>query len=308
LQEEHEVKTIEIKNNSTAILKNLINLWLGVIWCDMTFSWFGKLHAFFAVLFSKILGKKSVVVAGGDDVVCEPEIKYGMFCFWWKKWCPFFVFKFADVVLTVSDSNTAETINNAGISQKKIKRIYHGFDENVFKRKEGIKKENIVITVGSINQECIKRKGLELFVKAAKELQDVKFYLIGECQDNAVEYLRSISSSNLLVAGKVSDKDLLEYMSRAKVYVQVSFHEGFGCSLAEAMLCECIPVVSRNAAIPEVVGEVGVYVDTLTPEEVAEKIKYALNLSDGFGNMARDRIIENFFLKKRKKEILEAIK
>ena len=40
----------------------------GVIWCNLTFSWFGKLNAFFAVLFSKMLGKKAVVVAGGDDV------------------------------------------------------------------------------------------------------------------------------------------------------------------------------------------------------------------------------------------------
>lgn len=30
----------------------------GAKWADVTFSWFGKLHAFFAVLFSKLLGGK----------------------------------------------------------------------------------------------------------------------------------------------------------------------------------------------------------------------------------------------------------
>ena len=40
----------------------------GVLWADLAYSWFGTFHAFFTVLFSKILQKKSIVVAGGDDI------------------------------------------------------------------------------------------------------------------------------------------------------------------------------------------------------------------------------------------------
>lgn len=82
LQETHEVRCIELKGSFVDIAGNIIHLWAGVVWCDLTFSWFGKLHAFFAVLFSKMLRKKSIVIAGGDDVARVPEIKYGMFCFW----------------------------------------------------------------------------------------------------------------------------------------------------------------------------------------------------------------------------------
>ena len=96
--------------------------------------------------------------------------------------------------------------------------------------------------------------------------------------------------------------------SRAKVYVQVSIHESFGCSVAEAMLCECIPVVSRRAALPEVVGDCGYYVNDLNPESVAEKIKEALLVSDGLGKRASERIKTVFPLKKRKVELLKAIK
>jgi glycosyltransferase involved in cell wall biosynthesis len=302
LKSAHTVKEICFQG-----INNIPSLWNGIQWCDISFSWFGKLHAFFAVLFSKILHKKSVVIAGGDDVVYAPEINYGMFSFWWKRWCPLFVFRYADAVLTVSDYNTKESIGNARVSRNKIKRIYHGFDQNEFKKNENVKKEKIVITVGSISWEYLKRKGVELFVRSALELKEVPFYLIGNWEDNSVKYLKDIASSNMYLLGRVSDEKLKIYLSKAKVYVQVSRHEGFGCSLAEAMLCECIPVVSRCGAIPEVAGDAGIYVDNLTPDGVAEKIKHALALPDDYGKKARDTIIEKFSLNKREHQILRTI-
>lgn len=108
LRSVHQVREIQFTG-----IKDIFAILQGTIWADITFSWFGKLHAFFAVLFSKIFGKKAVVVAGGDDVACEPNIGYGMFSFWWKKWCPLFVFRYADLILPVSEFNKDETIKNA---------------------------------------------------------------------------------------------------------------------------------------------------------------------------------------------------
>ena len=302
LKSAHTVKEVCFQG-----INSIPELWREIQWCDISFSWFGKLHAFWAILFSKLLKKRSIVVAGGDDVAYVPEIKYGMFSFWWKKWCPLFVFKYANIVLTVSDCNTGETISNAKVSRDKIKRIYHGFDQREFRKRENSRKENIVVTVGNISWEYLKRKGVELFARSALELKDTRFYLIGGWKDGSVEYLKSIAPSNVHLLGKVPDKELKMYLSRAKVYVQVSQHEGFGCSLAEAMLYECIPVVSRNGAIPEVVGDTGIYVDKLTPENVAEKIKYALSLPEDYGKKARNRIIEKFPSSRRRQEIVKAI-
>src|SRR5512138_2132356 len=52
---------------------------------DVTFSWFAYGHAALGVLFSRLLGKRSIVIAGGDDVACEPEIGYGQFTLPWHK-------------------------------------------------------------------------------------------------------------------------------------------------------------------------------------------------------------------------------
>ena len=297
LRSQHEVRELHFKG-----LKSLRDLIQGVQWCELTFSWFGKLHAFFAVLFSKIFGKKSVVVSGGDDVACDLQIKYGMFAFWWKRWCPLFVFKNANLILCVSETNKQETIENAKADSQKIKLIYHGFASPP---KSNERKSNEVVTIGHITSERIKVKGLDLFIKSAAFLPDVNFILVGRGEDKLVKELKAVATENVIFIGEIYSEQLKEVLSKAKVYVQVSARESFGCALAEAMLCECVPVVSRRAAIPEVVGDCGIYADELEPEKIAEKIREAL--SSDLGQKARNRIEKNFPLKKRKEELLEAI-
>ena len=87
--------------------------------------------------------------------------------------------------------------------------------------------------------------------------------------------------------------------------VQASIHEGFGYSVAEAMLCECVPVTSRKAALPEVVGNCGLYVDDLNPQSVANKIKEAL--ASDLGQEARARIMQEFPLEKRREALLAEV-
>ena len=288
-------------------LKNITDVWKGIVQCDLAFCWFGKLHAFFAVLFSKMLRKKLVVVAGGEDVVNEPEIRYGMFAFWWKKWCPLFVFRYADLILSVSAFNLSETVQNARASNTETKLLYHGFDSNKFKMMDVTEKEQLVITVGGVDWERLERKGYKRFVRSAAYLPEAQFALIGQWHDDAIDHLREVASNNVTFTGRVTDEELLKWFSRAKVYVQASVHEAFGCSLAEAMLCECVPVVSQRAALPEVVGDCGFYVDDLSPESVAEKVKEALSVSEDLGKKARQRIKTVFPLEKRKMELLRAI-
>jgi len=307
LRSAHEVREVCFTGRKNVLLHfipDLFSLIAGVLWCDITFSWFGKLHAFFAVLFSKILGKKAVVVSGGDDVACEPAIGYGMFISKFKRWCPLFVFKHADLILCVSENNREQTIQNAKADSKKIRVIYHGFTQQSVSPPSGNKRT--VLTIGRVEKETLTVKGLSLFIEASRSMPDVPFVLVGPGDEDLISELRSRASKDLTITGGVYGDALIEICRQAKVYVQVSSHESFGCAIAEAMLCECVPVVSRKAAIPEVVGDCGIYVDNLTPEEVAGKIKEALN-SD-LGKKARERILTLFPIEKRRREILAAIK
>jgi glycosyltransferase involved in cell wall biosynthesis len=283
-------------------INDIPKLWGGVKWCDVSFSWFGSFHAFWSVLFSKLLKKKSIVVAGGYDV----GQKDGLWAQRTKRWCPYYVFSNADLILTVSNYNHEEAIRNISADPQKTIRVYHGFDSAKMYPNPNIKKQHFVVSISEIAKHQIRRKGLELFVRAAALLPEVPFVLIGKWTDNSVDYLRSLSTPNMKFTGFIENNKMLDILSKAKVYVQISEHEAFGCGIAEAMLCECIPVVSNNTAIPEVVGDCGYYVDSFDHVEIAGKIKLAMK-DFQTGKMARERIIKNFPLEKRKEELLKAV-
>ena len=111
---------------------------------------------------------------------------------------------------------------------------------------------------------------------------------------------------NFKLVGPHYGRDLVDLLSSVSVYVQASEWESFCCAVAEAMLCECVPVVSKNAALPEVVGGTGLYLDRLSIDELAEKIRDAFDHPD-LGEIARKRILEKFPLSKRREELLKAV-
>jgi len=124
--------------------------------------------------------------------------------------------------------------------------------------------------------------------------------------ENLRQTLEKDKPENLEIVGRVTDAELLKYMQKSNVYVQVSAHEGFGCSMAEAMLCECIPVVTGRGAIPEVVGDCGYFVPFNDPPATAEAIKKALDDKEN-GNLARERIATKFPLSRREEAIISLI-
>ena len=123
---------------------------------DASFSWFVAGHSFAAVLFSKLLGKKSIVIAGGYDVASVPEINYGQFTLSRpRRFMTAFSLRHADLVLPVSEFTKKEVLRWA--QPQKIEVIYNGIDIKCFPA--GGKKEDLVITVGGVSWSNLKRKG-----------------------------------------------------------------------------------------------------------------------------------------------------
>ncbi len=302
LRSMHEVRALHLRSPADTPVAAR-----GAAWADCSFSWFGKLHAFLGVLFCSMLHKPSIVVAGGDDVANEPDIAYGMFYYWWKKWCPLFVFRHADLILAVSKFNRQEAIQNARANSSKVRLLYHGFDPHRWRSSGARRTQRLVLTVGRVTHETVRKKGLALFVEAAAALPDTRFRVVGPSQHGAVDRLKALGTSNVTFDGGLYGDDLIQAYRSAKVYVQPSVHESFGCSVAEAMLCGCVPVVSRRAALPEVVGDAGLYLDELTPEALALGITEAFKLGPEWGRRARQRIIDLFPLEKRRAGLLAAV-
>jgi glycosyltransferase involved in cell wall biosynthesis len=284
----------------------LFHLWKMVREEDSIFCWFASWHSLFPILFAKLQNKRSILVIGGYDIANLPEIGYGNQRGGLKKWISRCAIKNATTLVTNSYYSQAEVEKNVGVSKEQVKVVYHGIVDPF--RKIFSEKENLVLTVGNVDTPNLFRKGLEPFVRAATLLPDTNFVLVGSWKDDAIDYLRSIATPNVLFTGRISDEELQDYYRRASIYVQVSQHEGFGMSLAEAMLAGCIPVVTRAGSLLEVVGDIGIYVDNCEAASVVKAIHLALDASEKRRESARQRILTLFPLEERGKKLAEIVK
>ncbi len=285
--------------------RDIFKILSGVIRSDISYSWFASDHAFITVILSKIFKKKSIVIVGGVDAANVPEINYGRFTqSYFKKKMTIYALKHATKVLVVDSSLKEDIIKNANVDGKNIEYIPTGYNPDYWKPKG--KKENIVLTVGGVVDSVVKRKGFKTFVKAAEHIPDLKFVIVGKHVDNSINELKDISKDNVEFTGYVPDDELLRWYQRSKVYCQLSRYEGLPNALCEAMLCECVPVGTKNCGIPMAIGNTGFYVPYNDEKETADAIIKALK-NQNLGKKARNRIKTIFPLTSRETKLLKKI-
>ena len=83
-------------------------------------------------------------------------------------------------------------------------------------------------------------------------------------------------NENLIIREAVADAQLPALYSRALALISPSFYEGFGLPALEAMACGTMPIVSRVASLPEIVGDVGLLIDPHDISSIAEALARAL--------------------------------
>jgi len=302
LRERHQVAVRFVHHaNPIRFLGDLRALWN----CDLLFVWFASVYTLPLLLAARLVGKRIVTVVGGYEAVNKPEINYGSARSPVLRTLVRRILALSDRVLAVSHHSQREIKENLDVAPDKTQMIYHGFEDTASCRQEH--KTAIVLGVGRISEETWMRKGFRDFVLMAEQVPDIQFVHVGSLQVNVASKLGRRPPANLNLAGRLSSDQLEHYMASAKVFLQLSRHEGFGCAVAEAMLWRCIPVVSNAAALPEVVGDCGIIVDSRDPETVAEALKRALAMPDSAGERARERILSHFPYQRRRDELLKII-
>jgi len=283
---EYEVVRVDWRNR-----RSYRRLKAAVRTADAVLSWFAGDHAVASAFLAHRAGRPAILVSGGADVANMPEIRYGAMAGSVKsrlatRWS----LRLSDLVLALSEFSKQEI--NRIHTPRRVEVLPLGVDVQRFSPAGN--KERVVATVGFISRTNLRRKGHITFVEAARLVPRAQFVLAGEPQNGAVEILRKNAPANLLITGRLTDPDLLALYRRAKVYVQVSAHEGFGLAVAEAMSTECVPVVTRRGSLPEVVGGAGRYVAFEDPVATAEAIHEVLDLLPTAGAAARLRVVERF--------------
>lgn len=267
------------------------------------FVWFADYHSLLPILFSKIYGKKSLLVVAGYDVAAIPELNYGSFSKPIRAFFAAYAIKYSNFLLPVDQSLAILAKERVKNIKGKIAVIPFGFDASYWFSNS--QKEKTVLTVAMIdNFQRIKIKGIDFFTRVAAKLPDYHFMLIG-ITDHAQKLLDC--PNNVELIGKLPLDQLREYYSRAKVYAQFSLSEGLPNVICEAMLCECIPVGSGVGGIPTSIGDCGFILEERDVDKAVELVRKAMNAPASLAKKARQRIIEFFTPEQREEKICALI-
>jgi glycosyltransferase involved in cell wall biosynthesis len=299
LQSAHDVDFVSFRWSG----RNVTSLLNRVRRSDVVFGWFAGHHTYLAALLGSRVRKRVVIAASDYDLANEPSFEYGSMRGGIRTLINNHIFKFADVVVVPSRFSYNLAVKNTCLAsmRQKLHIIPHGFEDPGFLCRG---KERSVTTVGMVNAENWIRKGQRDFVEAASMMPDIAAYLVGAVADEVTAArIRDKAGANVFVTGFLSADALGALLVKAKVYAQLSYMEGFGCSLAEAMLARCVPVVTPNGALPEVVGDCGFYVEYANVTQACDAIREAM-AEETIGERARQRVLDCFSYERRRRELL----
>lgn len=269
---------------------------------DLVLTWFAASHTLGAVL-TNAGARPLIIIAGGWDVANLPDIDYGAYTSRLRAAVSRFMFARTKRVLAVSDFTRHETETNARVPAHRIDVIYHGFDPANWPMGQSERPLDVLMVLGTHSMV----KGLDLAIDTAARMPDVKFEIAGWPPDATMtNYIRDLPS-NLKLTGYLDGEAYRKKLQSAKVYFQPSRQESFGCAVAEAMLSGCIPVLTRQGALPEVAGDVGFYSDHMLPQDMETAIRSALAAPEQKRSDARARIESEFNLADYEARFLSAL-
>jgi glycosyltransferase involved in cell wall biosynthesis len=274
---------------------------------DVAVTWFADTHAYWTMRAGRALKKPVCVIPGQYEFANYPEAGYGLVLESPKRWRQATaVAARADLILAVSRYHQSIIAAAAPARRGETRLLYHGFDLRDYERPDGVRKRPMVLTVAHCGSAVrVWLKGLETFAQAAALLPDIRFVLAGGYDPVIAAHLQELAAGSLELTGALSPVQVAQLAWQAQAYAQLSATETFGCALAEAMLCECVPVVTDRGSLPEVAGEVGYYTRYGDVEQTVCQIERAL--ASGRGPAARRRIQEEFPLAKREQGLVEAV-
>tara|TARA_Y100001970_G_C14211497_1_gene847223 strand:+ start:226 stop:1209 length:984 start_codon:yes stop_codon:yes gene_type:complete len=242
---------------------SIIKLNWAMLFRDIGIAWFASVYSAFMVFFAKICKKKSVIIVGGADVITNPTLGYGLLLSKWKKSFVKYALRNATHVLPTSDFLSNASIEVGQYNGDNIAVTYPGLKPVSWINDK--KRERLVLSVAHCETvDRIKIKGVDLVIKTAEQMQNVKFRIIGTRPQLLLE-LGIVIPDNVTMHPFIPYKKLIPEYNNASIYLQMSRIESFGISTCEAMMFGCIPIVSNIGGLPETVGPMN-YI--IPPEDV----------------------------------------
>lgn len=196
----------------------------------------------------------------------------------------------ADRIATVSAYSKNDLVKTYGTEDRKVDVVYNGVNE-AFHPLSASEKEKVkdrytngrdyLIYVGALHP----RKNVVNLLKAFEAFKstdslNIKLVIAGrKAWGNAAmeEYYQSMRFKNdVIFTGHLLVDELAKVVGTAKAMVYISYFEGFGIPLVEAMYSGIPIIASSCTSIPEVVGEAALLVDPFSVDAIVKAIQKLL--------------------------------
>lgn len=202
----------------------------------------------------------------------------------------------AETIVTLSDYSRRDIIQHTRVDPDKVKVVRPAVDSDIFYKIENPSLIKNRISKYNINSQFILyvgthqyRKNLLRLIEAfsiSNAIQDYKLVITGKITGKTRKSVALVKKLKLedkvIFTDYVPDKDLPYLYNGASLCVFVSFYEGFGLPVLEAMACQVPLIVSADTAMSEIAGEAALTVNPYSPKEIS---------------LAIDRILADRFLK-----------
>jgi len=193
-------------------------------------------------------------------------------------------YRSADLVIAISEATRQDACAYLGLRSEKVVHIYNGVDverwaaeprleQRQLLERFGLYERPFVLYVGGSDWHKNIEGMLGGLARARAAGADVLLAWAGKLRaDHAHEV--DAMSHRLGVAeavrrlGYVSDEELAVLYRAARAHVLVSWCEGFGLTVVEAMACGCPVLTTRGGSLSEVAGDAALTVDPADPAAI----------------------------------------
>jgi glycosyltransferase involved in cell wall biosynthesis len=159
----------------------------------------------------------------------------------------------------------------------------------------------------------VKWKNLDHLI-TANSVNKTKLVIVGNGpEEKSLKKLANELNSNVTFTGQLSEREVIDYLFRSKIFVLISDYEGLSFSLLQAMACGLPSIVSNVQGNIDVISDKidGIVIDINKPNSLIDAIILLLqNPTDirNLGAQAREKVLSKYSQKIQLNQVIKLLK
>lgn len=247
---------------------------------------------------------------------------YQRFGHLYRRWNVPRIAKRAELIITVSDFEREQIIENLNIAPEKVKTIYNACGKHFTPDRNEIDLANFkvkyqlpdrfILFLGNMGPgknvpnvlrslDLIYQRGRLDFKLVIADMSTFRLQSLLEAQGNL--HLQE----HIHLTGYVPNNEIPDLYRLSEAFIYPSLAESFGIPILEAMACGTPVITSNTTAMPEIAGKDALLIDPREPEQLAEMILKILD-DQALRNQASSYGIERAALFSWKKNATEVVR